>query len=65
MLAGGTAPRYVRLRPRRTLSDILDGRSEQTLPDKTAGLIAKTTVEILSLRPTMCYGVRLAIDGAR
>jgi hypothetical protein len=61
MVAGGTAPRYVRLRPRPSLSAILaerlDGRSEQALPDQLNKLIAKTTVEILNLRPTMCYGV--------
>jgi len=57
MVAGGTAPRYVRLRPRPTLSAILDGRSEQSLPDKVNGLIAKMTVEILTLRPTMSYGL--------
>lgn len=57
MLAGGTAPRYVRLRPRPNLSAILDGRSE--LPDKVKDFIAKTTVEILTLRPTMSYGLTL------
>ena len=61
MVAGGTAPRYVRLRPRPSLSAILnerlDGRSEQALPDKVTALIAKTTVEILTLRPTMSYGL--------
>ena len=57
MLAGGTAPRYVRLRPRPNLSAILDGRSEQALPDKVNALIAKTTVEILNLRRTMSYGL--------
>jgi hypothetical protein len=57
MVAGGTAPRYVRLRPRESLSAILDGRSEQALPDKVNDLIAKTTVEILTLRPTMSYGL--------
>jgi hypothetical protein len=57
MVAGGTAPRYVRLRPRPSLSAILDGRSEQALPEKVDALIAKTTVEILNLRPTMSYGV--------
>src|SRR5712692_8209689 len=56
MVAGGTAPRYVRLRPRPSLSTILDGRDEETLPDKVNALIAKTTVEILNLRPTMSYG---------
>jgi len=57
MVAGGTAPRYVRLRPRPSLSAILDGTSEQSLPDAVSNLIAKTTVEILTLRPTMSYGL--------
>jgi hypothetical protein len=57
MVAGGTAPRYVRLRPRPSLSAILDGRSEQALPDGVEHLIAKTTVEILTLRPTMGLGL--------
>jgi len=57
MVAGGTAPRYVRLRPRPSLSALLDGKSEQALPEKVNGLIAKTTVEILNLRPTMSYGL--------
>ena len=57
LVAGGTAPRYVRLRPRPSLSAILDGRIEQALPDKVNGSITKTTVEILNLRPTMCYGI--------
>jgi len=52
MVAGGTVPRYVRLRPRPTLSAIL--AEESALPN---GHIAKTTVEILSLRPAMCYGL--------
>jgi hypothetical protein len=57
MVAGGATPRYVRLRPRPSLSAILDGISEQALPDAVKSLTAKTTVEILTLRPTMCYGV--------
>lgn len=57
MVAGGTTPRYVRLRPQVNLSAILDGRSEQALPDKMNRLVAKTTVEILTLRPTMSYGI--------
>lgn len=57
MVAGGIAPRYVRLRPRSSLSAILDGKSEQALPEKANGLIAKATVEILNLRPTMSYGL--------
>lgn len=57
MVAGGTAPRYVRLRPRANVAAILEGKSEQALPDKVAGLISKTIVEILTLRRTMSYGL--------
>ena len=57
MVAGGNAPRYVRLRPQPNISSILDSREEQTLPEKTNALIAKTTIEILTLRPTMSYGL--------
>jgi hypothetical protein len=57
MVAGGAAPRYVRLRPRASLSAILEGQSEQALPDAADPLVAKVTVEILTLRPTMCYGL--------
>ena len=57
MVAGGTAPRYVRLRPRPSLSAMIEGRSEQALPDAVNALVAKTTVEILTLRPTMSYGL--------
>jgi hypothetical protein len=57
MVAGGSAPRYVRLRPRPSLSAVLADSSEQALSDKVNDLIAKTTVEILTLRPTMSYGL--------
>ena len=57
MVAGGAAPRYARLRPRPSLSAILDGRSEQALPDGVNPMIARTTVEILTLRPTMSLGL--------
>jgi hypothetical protein len=57
MLAGGAVPRYVRLRPRPNLSAILDGRREQALPENANALIAKTTIEILNLRPAMSYGL--------
>ncbi len=57
MVAGGAAPRYVRLRPRPSISAVIDGRSEQALPDNISNLITKTTVEILTLRPTMSYGL--------
>lgn len=57
MVAGGPAPRYLRLRPRPGLPAILDGGSEPAFPEKVSGSIARTTVEILNLRPTMSYGL--------
>ena len=51
LIAGGHTPRYVRLRPRATLSAILDLKRE--LPD----LVTSATIEILNLRPTMSYGL--------
>ncbi len=57
MVAGGTAPRYVRLRPRPSVSSILNQSSEQMLPVKVSELIVKTTIEILNFRPTMSYGL--------
>jgi hypothetical protein len=57
MVAGGPAPRYVRLRPRPSLSAVLEGWGEQALPDGANHLMEKMTVEILSLRPTMSYGL--------
>jgi hypothetical protein len=59
MVAGGPIPRYVRLRPRPSLSAILGEKSEQAFPDSVNRLIVKTTVEILNLRPTMSYGLSL------
>jgi hypothetical protein len=57
MVAGGTVPRYVRLRARASLLALLDDLDGQALPDKAISLTAKTTVEILTLRPTLCYGI--------
>jgi len=57
MIAGGTVPRYVRLRPRPSLTALLDSKSEQALPDAVKPLVARMTVEILTLRPTMSYGL--------
>jgi hypothetical protein len=57
MVAGGSAPRYIRLRPRASLAAILESQGEQPLPVIAHDLIAKTTIEILNLRPTMSYGV--------
>lgn len=60
MVAGGAVPRYVRLRPRPTLSALLDGKGEQALPPTVSHLIAKTTIEIMNLRPTMSLGLSTA-----
>jgi hypothetical protein len=57
MVAGGAAPRYVRLRSQANLSGFLAALDEQALPEKTKELVAKTTIEILTLRPTMSYGI--------
>ena len=56
LVAGGPVPRYVRLRPRANISAIL-GDGEGSLPAQANSLIAKATVEILTLRPTMSYGL--------
>ena len=58
MVAGGSSSRYVRLRPMPSLSAFIDGRSGQALPDAVSQFIVKTTVEILTLRPTMSLGLR-------
>jgi hypothetical protein len=57
MIAGGPSPRFVRLRPRPSLSAAIEGRDDEPLPDGASSLIAKITVEILTLRPAMSYGV--------
>jgi hypothetical protein len=60
MVAGAAAPRYVRIRARPNLAAILEGRGEQALPHNVNDLIAKTTIEILNLRPTMSYNLEAA-----
>jgi len=57
MIAGGNAPRYVRLRPRPTLAAILEAIGEQALPDSANRLLSKITIEILTFRPTMSLGL--------
>jgi hypothetical protein len=57
MIAGGNAARYVRLRPHASYATMIGASTEQALPAKTDNLVAKTTVEILTLRPTMSYGL--------
>jgi hypothetical protein len=41
LIEGGNAQRYVRLRPRASLADILDESADQALPDKVQGSISK------------------------
>ncbi len=57
MMAGGAVPRYVRLRPRPSLSAILAAGEQPSLPEGVDHWIAKMTIEILTLRPTMSYGL--------
>jgi hypothetical protein len=57
LVAGGVVPRYVRLRPGPSLAVLLDGRTTPPLPEKVQGLIARTTVEILTLRPGLSLGL--------
>ena len=57
MVAGGSTPRYVRLRPRSSLAAILDERIDRALPEKVNGLISKMTVESLNLRSDMLVNV--------
>lgn len=57
LVAGGTTPRYIRLRPLPGLSAILRESGGQQLPDAAKALVANVTVEIWTLRPTMGLGV--------
>ena len=57
LIAGSETPGYLRLRPRASLSDVIDGWADQALSDNVSHLTAKTTVEILTLRPAMSLGV--------
>jgi hypothetical protein len=55
--AGGPTPRYVRLRPRSSLSAVLALSGEQLLPDAARRLVERTSVEIWTLRRGMSLGV--------
>jgi putative ABC transport system permease protein len=59
----GSSPRYVRLRPRSSFAAILAERAGQALPPEAGSTVARTTVEILTLRPTMSYGLSPTRDG--
>jgi hypothetical protein len=60
MVAGGTAPRYVRLRPHASYAAVAAAASEQTLPDEVNTLVHQQTIEILTLRPTLSYRLAAA-----
>jgi hypothetical protein len=62
MIAGGGGPRYVRLRPRPTLASILRDGNDRSVPDQVNALVVKSTIEILTLRPTLSLGVGPARD---
>jgi hypothetical protein len=51
LIAGGPTPRYLRLRPRATISAILE------MSDALPGMVEKATVEIMNLRPAMSYNL--------
>jgi hypothetical protein len=57
MVVGGSAPRYVRLRPAPAIAPLLDRSHEPSLPEPAARLAAHTTVELLTLRPTLSLGL--------
>lgn len=57
MIAGGTGPRYLRLRPHASLEALLAGKNEQALPEKVNNWTTRVTIEILAFRPTMSYGL--------
>jgi hypothetical protein len=57
LAAGGTSPRYVRLRPHASVATILTGQSDAILPEAATRVVGDMTVEILNLRPTMSHGL--------
>lgn len=59
-IAGGSVPRYLRIRSRKSLTVILEEQGEQTLPDSVNAMIVKATIEIGNFRPTMSYNLEPA-----
>jgi hypothetical protein len=55
LVAGGSSPRFVRLRPFSSLAALIESQPQQALPAAAHELVARSTVEILNLRPTMSY----------
>jgi hypothetical protein len=57
LVVGGDMPRYVRLRPRVSLEEILDERADQALPSNVMSMVSRVTAETLNLRPNMLVNV--------
>jgi hypothetical protein len=57
LVVGGNASRYIRLRPRASLEQLLDQHASQALPQEPRGGILSVTSETLNLRPTMLVNV--------
>jgi hypothetical protein len=57
LTAGGPTSRYVRLRPQSSIATVLAGRADAMLPEAAVRGAAAVTLEILTLRPTMSYGL--------
>jgi hypothetical protein len=62
LVGGGASPRYVRLRPRRDYAAIFAGLADQPLSDAANRLAVRATVEVLTLRPTMSYGLPTVVN---
>jgi hypothetical protein len=57
MVSGGSSPRYVRIRPVHDYAALLTGAADAALPDTVNRLVVRATIESLTLRPAMSYGV--------
>jgi hypothetical protein len=55
MIAGGSAPRYVRLRSQPSYASLASAAHDQALPGEALTLVTKQSIEILTLRPAMSY----------
>jgi hypothetical protein len=57
LVAGGMSPRFIRLRPFSNLAALIESQSQPAFPAAAHELVARSTLEILNLRPTMSYGL--------
>jgi hypothetical protein len=56
-ISASVTPRYVRLRPKASIGEIIGDRGELSLPVTAAKLVEAEKVEILTFRPAMSYNV--------